>query len=57
MPLDDYREYDFVYDLWQESIHYTVVGPFDGFPQDELVKWMLLFRETANEWLKAAQVR
>jgi hypothetical protein len=51
VAVDDYTEYEFVYDQWQESVRYTVVGPFTGHPQDDLVKWMLKFRARADEWL------
>jgi len=54
VPLENSAEYELVYDLWQESVHYTVAGPFDGYPQDKLVKWMLRFRARADEWLKGA---
>jgi hypothetical protein len=45
VAVDAYSEYEFWYDNWQESVHYTLVGPFKDAAQDELVQWMLKFRE------------
>jgi hypothetical protein len=50
--LDEFSEYEFWYDRWQESVHYTIVGPFQGSPQDQLMTWMLRFRTKVEEWLK-----
>lgn len=53
--LHGYSHFEFWYDLWQESVHYSVVGPFDGEPQDELTKWMLSFRDQLDALFKAKQ--
>ena len=53
--LHGYSHFEFWYDLWQESVHYSVVGPFDGEPQDELTKWMLSFRDRLETLFKAKQ--
>jgi len=50
--LDDVSEFEFWYDTWEESVHYSLVGPFNGAPEDEVTKWMLNFRTKAEGWLK-----
>jgi hypothetical protein len=57
VSVDHFSEYEFWYDTWQESVHYTLNGPFAGQPQDELVKWMLNFRLSVEQWLKNATDR
>ena len=52
VAVDQFSEYEFWYDTWQESVHYSLVGPFQSARQDELGKWMLRFRAKAEEWLK-----
>jgi hypothetical protein len=52
VAVDEFSEYEFWFDTWQESVHYTIVGPFQNEPQDELGKWMLRFRAKAEDWLK-----
>jgi hypothetical protein len=37
-------EYEFWCDEWQESVHYTITGPFNNTSQDKLVQWMIKFR-------------
>jgi hypothetical protein len=44
VAVDEYSEFDFWYDGGQESVHYTITGPFKGDPQDRLVQWMIRFR-------------
>lgn len=48
ISVDDYSEYEFWYDAWQESVHYTLVTPFENEPQDELGRWMMRFRTQAE---------
>ena len=44
VAVDEYSEYEYWYDTWQESVHYTITGPFKDAPQDQLVQWMIRFR-------------
>lgn len=53
VAVDDSSEYEFWYDTWQESVHYTITGPFHDAPQDRLGKWMLSFRTLVPKLLKA----
>jgi hypothetical protein len=53
VAVDEYSEYEFWYDGGQESVHYTVTGPFKDAPQDELVQWMIRFRASVPDLLKA----
>jgi hypothetical protein len=41
---DEFSEYEFSYDTWEESVHYTIIGPFGGDPQDQLGHWMIEFK-------------
>lgn len=50
VALESDAEYEFGYDTWQESVHYTVAGPFDD-SGNELVKWMRRMRAQASAWL------
>lgn len=52
VAVDNYSEYEYWYDNWQESVHYTIVGPFHDSSQDQLVQWMIRFREAVPELLK-----
>ncbi len=52
--LDEYSEYDFWYDSWRDSVHYSLTGPFNRVPQDQLVQWMIKFRAQASEWMKGS---
>jgi hypothetical protein len=54
VAVDDSSEYEFWYDTWQESVHYTITGPFHDDPQDTLGRWMLKFRANVPELLKAS---
>lgn len=54
VAVDDYSEYEFWYDNGQESVHYTLTGPFEGDPQDKLVQWMIRFRARVPDLLKAS---
>jgi len=54
VAVDEYSEYEYWYDGGQESIHYTITGPFEGDPQDELVQWMIRFRANLPGLLKAS---
>ena len=49
--LDSFEQFEFWYDTWEESVHYSVVGPFND-PHDELAKWMMKFRSKADEAFK-----
>jgi len=53
VALDNYSEYEYWYDGGQESVHYTLTGPFKGDPQDKLVQWMIKFRANLPNLLKA----
>jgi len=53
VAVDEYSEYEFWYDNWQESVHYTLTGPFNDAPQGKLVQWMIKFRATVPNLLKA----
>jgi len=57
VAVDEYSDYGFWYDAGQESVHYSVVGPFDNTAQDELVKWMIKFRADVPMLLKAASTQ
>jgi len=46
VALDEVSQYDFWFSSGQESVHYTVYGPFDKEPQDQLVQWMIRFRSS-----------
>lgn len=52
VAVDEYSEYEFWYDNWQESVHYTITSPFGNDPQDELGKWMKKFRDNLPDLLK-----
>jgi hypothetical protein len=55
ISVDEFYEYDFWYDNWQESVHYSITGPprkASQNPQDELVRWMLKFKADLPELLK-----
>jgi len=51
-PLDYYSEFEFWCDNWEESVHYTIVGPYKGDSQDKLVEWMIKFRADLTNVLK-----
>jgi hypothetical protein len=36
--------YEYLYDTWQESVHYTIGSPFGKTPPDKLARWMEEFR-------------
>ena len=50
--VDEVSEYEFWYDQWRECVHYTIMGPFKGTPQDKLVQWMVKFRENYSHLAK-----
>jgi hypothetical protein len=54
--VDNVSEYEFWYDTWEESVHYTLMGPFRGDPEDKLVQWMIGFRAELPEVLKMSTV-
>jgi hypothetical protein len=54
---DDYSEYEFCYSNGQESVHYRVMGPFKGDPQDKLVQWMIRFRTGVPGLMSAASAK
>jgi hypothetical protein len=47
VALDDYPEYkyEFWFDNGQGSIHYMIAGPNKDVPENQLVQWMIRFRE------------
>ena len=53
VAVDEYSGYEFWYDTGQESVHYTLTGPFEHAPQDQLVQWMIRFRASVPDLLKA----
>jgi len=53
VAVDEFSEYDFWYDTWQESLHYTITSPLGNTPQDKLGKWMIKFRASVPILLKA----
>jgi hypothetical protein len=53
VAVDDYSEYEFWYDNWQESVHYTITSPFGNAPQDKLGEWMVKFRAGVPDLLKS----
>lgn len=54
VALDDCSEYEFWYDTWQESVHYVFACAFGKSPQDELVRWMIKFRENLPALIRAS---
>lgn len=54
VAVDEYSEYEYWYDGGQESVHYTITGPFKGDPQDQLVQWMIRFRANVPNLLKTS---
>jgi YD repeat-containing protein len=46
--LDQFSEFDFWYDTWQESVHYTLIGPYEGAGEDALLAWMVKLRATID---------
>lgn len=57
IAVDNFSEYEFWYDNWQEFVHYTIVGPFKGDPQDKLVRWMLKFRDDLPKMTKVSLMK
>jgi hypothetical protein len=53
VAVDEYPEYEFWYDTGQESVHYTITGPFGNASQDKLGKWMVKFRASVPALLKS----
>lgn len=51
---DAVSQYEFWYDTWQEAVHYSLIGPFNGGTQDSLTKWMIDFRAHIGEISKPA---
>jgi len=45
VAVDEFSTYEYTYDNWQESVHYSLTGSSDDTPQDELVKWMIEFKK------------
>jgi hypothetical protein len=54
VAVDQYSEYEYWYDNWQESVHYTITSPLGNAPQDKLGQWMLRFRANLPNLLKAS---
>jgi hypothetical protein len=54
VAVDESSEYEFWYDTWQESVHYTITSPFHHDPQDQLGRWMVKFKANLPDLLKAA---
>jgi hypothetical protein len=44
VAVDAYSQYDYWFNSGQESVHYTITGPFQTGSQDQLVAWMTKFR-------------
>jgi hypothetical protein len=53
VAVDEYSEYEFWYDNWQESVHYTITSPFGNAAQDKLGEWMVKFRASVPDLLKS----
>ena len=43
--VDERQLYDFWFDSGGESVHYSFFGPYKGKSKDELVQWMIEFRD------------
>jgi hypothetical protein len=56
VAVDEYSEYEFWYDNWQESVHYTITSPFGSAAQDKLGEWMVKFRATVPDLLKGGSL-
>lgn len=54
VAVDEYSEYEFWYDTWQESVHYTITSSAGNAAQDKLGQWMTKFRESVPNLLKAS---
>jgi hypothetical protein len=54
--VDAFSEYEYWYDNWQECVHYTVTGPFKEDPQDQLVRWMIRFKDNLTDLIKTGSV-
>lgn len=52
IAVDHYSEYEFWYDTWQESSHYTITGPPSNSLQNRLVTWMIKFQAKVPKLLK-----
>ena len=52
--VDQCPEFEYWYDNWQESVHYTLVGDVKSAPQDDLVQWMVKFKDNLPNLLKAS---
>jgi hypothetical protein len=52
VAVDEYSEYEYWYDDWRESVHYSITGPFKGDPQDQLVQWLIRFRANVPDLVK-----
>lgn len=56
VSVDDFSEYEFWYDTWQESVHYSVTGPPGKAPQDKLIRWMVRFKADLPDLLKKSSI-
>lgn len=56
VSLDEYSMYEFRYDTGQERVHYKLDGPFRNAPQDQLVQWMIRFRNSLPKLIKSSSV-
>jgi hypothetical protein len=54
VAVDEFSDYEYWCDNWQESVQYTITGPFKDTPQDELVQWMIKFRANLPDLLKSS---
>jgi TonB family protein len=52
VAVDEYSEYEYWYDNWQESVHYSLVGDSGREPQDRLWRWMVKFRASLPDLLR-----
>ena len=57
VAVDEYSIYEFWYSDGQDSVSYRLTGPFHDAPQDRLVQWMIRFRASVPELLKAGSAR
>ena len=51
--LDEVSRYEFWYNTWQDSVHYSMFGP-PGKAQGELVRWMIRLKTELPDLLKGS---
>jgi hypothetical protein len=52
VSVDEFSEYEFWYDNWQDSVHYSIAGTPEKEPQDEMIRWMIKFKANLPDFLK-----